>query len=144
MEIKTIEYNVIHPYWKLLWPHMTPTAPVSVIDFLGIIDHKLLKFRPTYIAAYSGDKIVGVNSYVQTADDMYRTRGIWVNPENRKSGVGSLLLNYVSDVVDGRVWSMPRESALNFYIKNGFKQASELFTKYDFGPHCFVIKEINE
>jgi len=144
MEIKIIHYNVIHPYWKLLWPHMKVTAPISVIDYLGIINHSLLRYSPTYIAAYKDNKIVGVNSYIRTSDDMHRTRGIWVSPDERKNGVGSLLLNYVSEVVDTKIWSMPRQSAFKLYINNGYKQTSQFFEKHEFGPHCFMLKEKNE
>lgn len=141
MEIKEINFKTILPYWKLLWPHMQSVSPVSIIDYKGDTNHDLIIYTPTFLGACKGDKIVGVISIVQSSDVLYRIRGIWVLPNERKTNIGSSLIKHCETIANGKsIWSMPRLEALDFYLKNGFKQTTELFYRHEHGPHCFVIK----
>jgi hypothetical protein len=144
--VKEIDFKTIRPFWSILWPHKIKITPVSTINFRGIINEKLLYFKPVFFAYFLNDKIVGVNSIIQTSEEMCRIRGIWVNPKYRGNQIGFFLLKYGHILARmnkmKKIWSMPRNEALNFYLKNGYKIASDFFYDYEFGPHCFVMKEL--
>lgn len=146
MRLEYVDFDTILPYWKILWPHLDEILPVSLIDFGGNINHSLTKYQPTFITLQHNNKIVGVNSFVQTSDHFGRNRGIWLDPNERNKGYGRFLL-FESEFLALKnnlslIWSMPRNDALNFYLRLGFEQATKLFNKYEFGPHCFVFKRI--
>lgn len=148
MQTKIINFEIILPYWKILWPHMQKIEPTSPIDFGGKINEEIQKNKPIFLGVYLDKEIVGVNSILKTSESICRSRGLWVNSSKRKLGIGTLILEESKNIAlkEGFtiMWSMPRYESLDFYLKNGFKKVSKLFYKYEFGPHCFVFKTLKE
>jgi GNAT superfamily N-acetyltransferase len=146
MRIIEIVFDEILPFWKKLWPHMNYITPISPISYKFKIDHKLKNNDVIFLAAIMDRKIVGVNSISQTNKFLWRTRGIWVDPSYRNQKVGSKLLKESEKIALNMkaiyMWSMPRKDAFDFYIKNGFEQRSKWFNEYEFGPHCYIMKEL--
>jgi GNAT superfamily N-acetyltransferase len=81
--------------------------------------------KPTFYGFESNGIIVGVNS-VHRVDNTIRSRGLWVNPEFRKQGIGEKLLRYGIQIADEKmIWSYPREEAIRVYLNAGFEICSE-------------------
>lgn len=49
------------------------------------------KYEPTFWAAKSDGKLIGVNSGFKTNDNIYRSRGLYVSPEHRGHRVSNML-----------------------------------------------------
>ena len=143
--VTNIKFKQILPFWKILWPHMNVVPEISPIKYMGGIDLSLQKNRVVFLA-YKTDKVLGVNSVSKTNKIMYRSRGLWVYRKARRKGIGRALLQKSEEIAkeDGAkfLWSMPRHDSLNFYKRCGFEQRSGWFNKYEFGPHCFVVKRL--
>lgn len=151
IEIKKIDFETILPIWeKYLWPaRKSPIRSISSMKYLGGYDMSIYDQIPSFFAAIKDDKIVGVNSGFKTADAFYRSRGIFVLEEYRKLGVSQLLFEATED--QGKkescsfFWSIPRKTAINSYLKYGFKITSEWFDEnMEFGPNCYVCKSITD
>ena len=58
-------------------------------------DMDIFNYEPSFFGVTANGRIVGVNSGHRTKDDLYRSRGIWVDPmlEKKKTGVAQLLFN---------------------------------------------------
>lgn len=148
MEIKEVDFKTIYPVWKnKLWKNRVSKIEESnPIDYLGEYNPNLMKNKAICFACYINDKIVGVNTLLPTSDTFCRSRGFYINPEQRLKGLGLQLMKCTLDKASHLkykyIWSMPRQSALPFYLKFGFKQTSEFDNQYEFGPNCFIIKTI--
>jgi len=148
MEIKKVDFNTILPIWRdKLWPdRKTKIAPISLIDLTGLFNKSIAEESVQFFACYDKDKVIGVNSLIQTSKLFCRSRGIWVDKKYRNKGIGKSIMkktiNNTKLLNCIYLWSMPRQSSLDFYIKCGFKQISEFFDDYEFGPNCFVIQKI--
>ncbi len=155
MESKTISFEQITEVWhKELWPsrvspietHSAMTWPFdgNPIEF----DMDIFNYEPTFFGVYDNQKLVGVNSGHRTKDNIYRSRGIWVNPEYRKKGISKILfLMTESQAIREEcnlIWSIPRKSALSAYTRFGFETVGDFFDEgMEFGPNIYVRKEIN-
>ena len=128
-----VQFEDIKVVWETkLWPHReSAIEPMSVMTWpfegdpdkydMSILD----KYAPTFFAVEKDSKLIGVNSGHRTSDMHYRSRGIWVDPKYRKSGVAQHLFN-VTELQAKRencemIWSLPRETALSAYTKFGFE-----------------------
>lgn len=125
MKIIHLSYKEIFFYWKnFLWADRnTPIWPESKMT----IDRKFSDDieKPTFYGFESNGIIVGVNS-VHRVDNTIRSRGLWVNPEFRKQGLGEKLLRHGIQLADGKlIWSYPREEAIRVYLNAGFEICSE-------------------
>lgn len=147
-EIKIVDFKTILPYWHILWPHMKQITETSPIDFGGNFNTEINKNEVIFLAVYINNRIVGVNSILKTSKQFCRSRGLWVDPLKRKQGIGTSILKECESIALKNsfkiMWSMPRQSSLDFYLKNGFKKVTSFFYKYEFGPHCFVFKSLKE
>jgi len=148
--LKKITFEDILPFWEnKLWPNRkTRIDPVSVIQFMGGHDLNIKKFTPTFWGYFNDKNIIGVNSGCKSSPIHYRSRGIYVEPEYRRTNIAFQLMQAVEG--QGKheeckvLWSMPRLTAIDFYKNFGFVQCSEWFDKdVEFGPNCFVYKNIN-
>lgn len=151
MKVKSaiVDFDTILPIWqKKLWLHReSPIRPMSSMQYQGGFDISIYeKYEPTFFAVYNvvGD-IIGVNSGHKTTNDLYRSRGIWVDPAYRRKGVCGILFCELHGqaMKEGckALWSIPRKSALSAYEKYGFEKTSEFFdTDMEFGPNCYVYK----
>ena len=149
ISLEEIKFNEILPYWRdRLWPdRISPIEPASSMLYLGGYDITIKYFnQPTFFAIKVDGLIVGVNSGHQTSDTDYRSRGIWVDPDFKMFGNGRRLIDAAE--VEARrlgcniLWSCPRQSALSFYLRCGFKQTSEFDNEFEFGPNCYAMKEL--
>ena len=89
-----------------------------------------------------------VNSGHRTRDDLYRSRGIWVDPKFRKTGVAQTLFELTESKAREEgcrlIWSIPRKSALPAYTKFGFETVGDYFDEgMEFGPNIYVRKDLN-
>ena len=123
-------------YWK---------QPRTIIKDESIFD----KYSPTFWALKQGDIIIGVNSGFKTGEKVYRTRGLWVDPNYRGQGLAQILLR--ESILQGKVekchwiWSMPRKSALSAYQKVGFKKRGKWLDAdegVEFGPNCLATRQV--
>lgn len=119
-----ISWEECLPLWKKLWRHrLTPIEPVSHMKFLGGYSQEL--GEPYFVGAFINSQLVGCNSF-HRVDNTIRSRGLYVEPEYRRMGIGYYLLNEVVHLAPrGMVWSFPRESALPVYLKAGFACSNE-------------------
>lgn len=146
-EVLSCGYEDVLPFWKTqLWPgRESPITPASAIDSQGGLTLRIESLRPVFFRATAAGKSVGVNSGFQTSPTEFRSRGIWVDPRFRRQNIGKSLLAAVEDQARKAgcrsLWSMPRQSALDFYLRFGFEVAGKT-EKYEFGPHFLVRKDL--
>lgn len=124
--ITEIDFETIYPIWKnLLWPERSSKIESnSAMQYLGGYDLKNLDTTPTFFAYVNDNKIVGVNSGHMCHDNSYRSRGLYVDPNYRKRGIGTkLLLASIAQAEKEKavfVWSYPKDKAYKTYISAGF------------------------
>ncbi len=145
VRIESSSFEEIFPFWRdQLWPQRKSSIdPCSAIHHDGHISMDIMNSNPTFYKAIKDDQICAVVSGLATSTEFYRFRGLWVHPDYRNQGIGCALIEHVSRIaVNGgykQIWSMPRYTTLQFYLKNGFRAYNQ--TKaYEFGPHYFVKK----
>ena len=105
------------------------------------------KYEPTFWAARSEGKLIGVNSGFRTNVNIYRSRGLYVNPEYRGEGVSKMLLKLTINSAKQEecriIWTMPRKDSLFAYENVGFRKIGGWIDKgVEFGPNCIAINEI--
>lgn len=85
-----------------------------------------------HFGAFRDNKLVGVVSLFQTGTD-FQFRKLAVEAGMQHAGIGSALVNYViawSEKNGGtRIWCNARLEATGFYLKLGFSQTGNLFTR---------------
>ncbi|MDN5284052.1 MAG: family N-acetyltransferase [Mucilaginibacter sp.] len=88
-----------------------------------------------HFAAFKGNDIIGVISLFAEGDD-YQFRKFAVDHGVQKMGIGGQMLNYITDFAKTngakRLWCNARVSAMGFYLKAGFVQTGQLFSKNGF------------
>ena len=152
MMIKEITFDEIKYYWKkYLWAkyttrvhkvdnHTQKNYSYRVFNHLtrDQIDNWI---KPTYIGYFVDNKIVGVESGYKSNADYYRLRGLWVHDDYRGQGIATKLLNYLEEKSKEKfLWTCPRESALTFYLKYGFR-VTGISEKTIYGQNYFAVKE---
>lgn len=146
--VQEVNFTEVLPYWEnYLWPQrQSKIEDVSVIDHFGrlTLDRRQLKAQ-FYAALDFKKRIVGVNSGLKTSPVHFRSRGIWVHPEFRFKGVGSLLLEAISTAAQTQkctiVWSMPRLGSVQFYESCGFR-FNHTIPGFEYGPHALMTKAL--
>jgi GNAT superfamily N-acetyltransferase len=85
-----------------------------------------------HFGAFKDGKLAGVVSLFQEGTS-FQFRKLAVEPSVQKTGVGTGLLNYITDFVeeDGgtRIWCNARTTATDFYLKAGYSQTGKFFVK---------------
>jgi phosphoribosylformimino-5-aminoimidazole carboxamide ribotide isomerase len=88
-----------------------------------------------HFAAFKDNAMVAVVSLFQRGDD-FQFRKFAVDEGQQNMGIGSTMLTYISDFAKRnggrRIWCNARISAINFYLKAGFTQTGQLFSKNGF------------
>lgn len=143
--IKKITYDDILLIWTKYMPNMSlePASAMSCFyaqvlnketDKLEYTDHYDLenqKFTPTFWGAFDNEKLIGVNSGHMTMDRLYRSRGLFVQEEYRKMGIGKkLLLKTISQAHHENAigcWSYPKNTAWLAYARAGFQRTGREF-----------------
>jgi len=150
MIIKQVSFDKIYPVWRdKLWKgRVSKIEQSNPIDYLGKYNLEIMNNKAVCFACYIDNNIVGVNTLLPTSKDMCRSRGFYINPEQRLKGIGKKImketLNCANELNFKYVWSMPRKNSLDFYLKFGFIKTSKFDDQYEFGPNCFIIKNIGD
>jgi len=150
MRVEVVDFKTILPIWRdKLWKGRTSEIEESnAIDYLGNYNPSILDNKAICFAYFKDNIIVGVNTLLPTSDTYCRSRGFYINPEQRLKGIGLRLMEatlfYALKNNFKYIWSLPRKSALPFYLKFGFIQTSDFDNQYEFGPNCFIIKKIGD
>lgn len=126
--IKESTFKEILPLWEKLWPGRDDIKYMSsMLDGENWDLDIYYKYEPVFFAAIDDEtgKIVGVNSGHPTTDSMYRSRGLYVEPEYRNQGLGKKLLDAAIGYARKRnydtIWSFPKKDAWSVYKAAGFK-----------------------
>ena len=86
----------------------------------------------THFGAFKDNKLVGVVSLFQTGTS-FQFRKLAVDASAQNMGIGSELLQYITVYAQTNggilIWCNARVSAINFYLKHGFLQTGNSFTK---------------
>ena len=88
-----------------------------------------------HFGAFTDNKLVAVVSLFPKGDD-FQFRKFAVDVGYQGKGIGNILLAYINDFAqaDGgtRIWCNARLSAIGFYLKSGFQQTGEFFSRNGF------------
>jgi GNAT superfamily N-acetyltransferase len=88
-----------------------------------------------HFGAFKDNRLIAVVSLFQNGDD-FQFRKLAVDPQVQKMGIGTGLLNYITDyaAVNGgkRIWCNARDTAIGFYLKAGFKLTGQQFLRNGF------------
>ena len=139
--IEQINFEIIQEIWyeEDMWGQMAYVPPTN--DYLywdgkehfGQREEKIRDLNysnPVFYAYKENNKILGVNSYFHVNQDQCRSRGLYVYPEYRERGIGTILLKYAIDQNRDKkykfIWSRPRNTAVEAYKKAGFKITSKI------------------
>jgi GNAT superfamily N-acetyltransferase len=128
--IKKLMFNEVLPIWKNhLWPdRQSSIDPNSAMCFLGGYDLVNMDPIPTFFAFIVDGEIAGVNSGHMCKDNHYRSRGLYVFPDFRGKGIGTILLKATIAQAKAETavlcWSYPKKTSWKSYLAAGFKLAS--------------------
>jgi len=131
-EIKMISIEQITPEltWRLRRDVLYPNQKIFEMEMDEDADG-------IHFGAFTDDKLAGVVSLFQKGTD-FQFRKLAVDPAVQKIGIGNSLLNYITEHAREnnatRIWCNARSTAIGFYLKAGFVQTGELFSKngYDY------------
>ena len=145
--IKKITWEQTRDMWKMHMPNMS-IEPTSAMTFPKSFEYQLhddeyhmeqidtydlqnQRFTPTFWGAFDNETLVGVNSGHMTLYNLYRSRGLYVEEEYRRYGIGQkLLLKTISQGYFEKaigVWSYPNRKAWMSYHNAGYILSSEEF-----------------
>ena len=128
--ITTTSFDEVFPIWRnFLWPDRTSVIEKhSAMLFLTGFDLKNFEYEPTFLCYLIKDTVAGINSGHKCCDGSYRSRGLYVFPEYRGKGIGTLLLKETASQAAREncsfIWSYPRQSSWSTYLSAGFVLAS--------------------
>lgn len=98
-----------------------------------------------HAGAFLNGELIGIASVFHEPppgeDDpgAWRLRGLAVQEQARRRGIGRLLLERCLEHIEGlggeRLWCNGRVSALAFYHRLGFQERGEIFNVPESGPH---------
>lgn len=143
-----ITFAEIVPIWsRYLWPNrVSKIESHSCMTWPGnsnVEYDPLIFLQPVYFwGIKKAGHIVAVNSGHLTNEKEFRSRGLWVHPLYRNTGLASTML---TDLIGcarrskaTMVWSIPRLSSLPVYEKVGFVSTElEFKTATEFGPNVY-------
>lgn len=153
MNARKISFDQILPVWQNeLWPdrqsaietHSAMTWPYSWPE--KEIDMEIFNYDATFFGVFSKQRLIGVNSGHKSSEVEYRSRGIWVDPAFRKTGVAQLLFDMTADQALNEgcemIWSIPRKTALKAYTKFGFMTVGDYFNTETSDANIYVLKRL--
>jgi len=121
-----ITFEQILPIWReQLWPNRVSKIETnSAMTLDKTIDMNNMLTISTFFGWKENNLIVGVNSGHACNDGSYRSRGLWVDPNYRKRGIGiALLLACVEQAKKEKfnlIWSYPKKESWGTYKNAGF------------------------
>jgi len=88
-----------------------------------------------HFGAFYDVKLAGIVSLFQTGTD-FQFRKLAIDPEFQHKGIGRSLIHYITDhaIKNGgtRIWCNARDTAVGFYLKDGFVLTGEKYSKNGF------------
>lgn len=145
-----ITWGEVLPIWRdQLWVgRQSPIEPCSAMTFMGhgteySHEPSYMDELPFFIGAFDDNHLVGVNSGHPTGTS-FRSRGIWVDPDYRGSGIAKSLytrtIRHARNRRFSHIWALPRGGAsLALHERLGFIKCSDFFDQdMEFGPNCYV------
>lgn len=145
--ITKISWEEICQIWSTeLWPtRQSPIEPNSAMVYLGgYLDYNK-QTTPTFFGYKINKNIIAVNSGHMCADNMYRSRGLWVHPNYRNQSFGQILLTATINqaIIENAtmVWSYPRKTSVKTYEAVGFIITSpwEKSETSDHNAYCSLL-----
>jgi GNAT superfamily N-acetyltransferase len=146
--IKQISWDEILFIWSTkLWPNRKSAIETnSAMCYLEGFDMKNMQTPPTFLGYFKENNIVGVNSGHGCANNNYRSRGLWVDPNYRNQGIGtSLLLATIDQAIKEQsefIWSFPRYSSRNTYKSAGFTITGDWLPSETSEQNAYCIKKL--
>jgi GNAT superfamily N-acetyltransferase len=129
--------SAIETHSAMTWPHDGNTLEY---------DMDIFKYPASFFAVWHDEKLIGVNSGHRTTDTLYRSRGLWVDPDYRKQGIAQLLFGATETAAQlegcSAVWSIPRKTALSAYKHFGFEAVGGFFGTETSDANIYVIKNL--
>lgn len=151
MIIEKVDFEIVLPVWQKLWPDSTIKS-YSATTF-GDPDYEDPAIReaiesgrvkPVFLAGFIDNEIVAVSSGFPTAPQLFRIRGLYVEPEHRNKGHGKSILEATcieaTKAKCGYAWAMPTRGAEHAYKKLGFVQVGGWFDDPNADSFCFVFR----
>jgi len=121
--------------WRIRHEVMYPDLP---LDSVKLADD----FEGIHFGLYLEHKLTGVVSLFHTGD-VYQFRKLAIADQVQKSGLGSMLMEYLLDYCKiqkaSKLWCNARVNAKEFYYKFGFQETEKTFFKDGFD---FVVMEL--
>lgn len=147
--ITEISFEEIYRIWETkLWPGRKDIKNMSSMLYNTGYDINIYKlYTPVFIAYKDNGDILGVNSGHQTSKTDFRSRGLYVFPEFRGQGIGTLLLKETINLAKRHncehCWSIPRKTALGTYLAAGFTKTSDFIPTETSDENCYVLANTN-
>lgn len=114
--------------WRLRSEILYPGREFTEMEMAEDIDG-------VHFGAFIGNQLAAVVSLFQNAAD-FQFRKLAVDESFQRQGVGSALLQYITDYAaqngGTRLWCNSRVSAIGFYLKAEFSQTGTAFSKNGF------------
>ncbi|WP_316799914.1 GNAT family N-acetyltransferase [Pedobacter frigidisoli] len=121
--------------WRIRHEVMYPDLPLDSVKLAE-------DFEGTHFGLYLDHKLTGVVSLFHTGD-VYQFRKLAISNQVQKSGLGSMLMEYLLDYCKiqkaSKLWCNARVNAKEFYYKFGFHETEKTFFKDGFD---FVVMEL--
>ncbi len=137
-------------FWRVSYPKNSDSAEVltkQASPYRQAVFDRIIGV----LSGHFGGVIDASNVALSTSEKSYRTRGLWVSPEARRSGVAKLLMTAAFEQARregcSTVWTFPRESSMPFYSSMGFTQVGAMIGINDplageFGPNSYAIAKL--
>lgn len=145
------DFDTVETVWReRLWPNRTSaieTHSVMTWPYDGNLleyDMNIFDYPASFFAVWDDEKLIGVNSGHKTTDTLYRSRGLWVDPDYRKQGIAQILFGATETAARSEncsaIWSIPRKTALSAYQRYGFETVGGFFGTETSDANIYVIK----
>jgi len=153
LEKRFIDFVTIKQVWSAhLWPNRTsPIETHSAMtwpygDTSDSYNMKVFEYTATFFGVYLDGTLVGVNSGHKTSENLYRSRGLWVDLTHRRKGIAQMLFNMTQtqalEESCSAIWSIPRKTALSAYQRFGFETVGGFFGTETSDANIYVIKNL--
>ena len=151
LTLELCPFEEILPSWRdHLWPErQSPIEPISWLNHRAEVDSSVPSHAEPifFVMKDLHGKTCAVVSGHKTDPFMFRSRGLWVHPDWREKGVGTVIMraleNEARSLGSKVIWTMPRQSAAHFYEKNGFSLEKQI-EGFEFGPHWLALKSLEQ
>lgn len=146
--IDITEYNIIKNFWSTeLWPNRIFKHASSMLYLQpNKYDIKIYNNNMYYLTLKYNDIIIGTNSFFKSEENFLRSRGLWINKNYRGNNLSKMFFDYAINNICHMekckyIWSYPRKSAINSYLKNNFKKTSDWIINEN-NINCYILMKV--